>query len=125
MDGQSAIDYLEGRGRYADRVEFPLPALILLDLQLPRRDGFDVLESIARNPELEKTMTAILTSSGEERDVVRAFALGAQSYLVKPPRAESLRDLMRAVVAHRRTAEGGERMRIAGGRYPIVRAASR
>lgn len=83
-DGQMAIDYLGGRGRFADRVKFPLPGLILLDLKLPRRSGREVLEWIHAQPALSKTVVIIFTSAQYVGDVSLAYELGANSFIIKP-----------------------------------------
>ena len=82
-DGEEAIAYLIGEGKYANRDEFPLPVLVLLDLKLPRRDGFEVLSWIRRQPGLRSLPVVVLTSSNEMRDVNRAYQLGANSFFVK------------------------------------------
>jgi CheY-like chemotaxis protein len=92
-DGQSAIEYLEGTGIYADREAHPIPVLVLLDLKLPRVDGFEVLSWIRAQPALDDVVVVMLTSSDEDRDHRRAYSLGARSYLVKPPTAEALLQL--------------------------------
>jgi len=83
-DGEEAIAYLQGDGRYQNREEYPLPSLLLLDLKLPRKDGFEVLEWIRRQPGLKALRVVVLTLSEEIRDVNRAYQLGANSFLVKP-----------------------------------------
>ncbi|MGB8212588.1 MAG: response regulator [Anaerolineales bacterium] len=83
-DGQEALDYLFGRGKYADRNVFPLPNLILLDLKLPGIDGFEVLRQIKSTPILKRLPVVILTSSKEEGDRALSYDQGANSYLVKP-----------------------------------------
>ena len=83
-DGQGALDYLFGRGEYADRETFPLPDLILLDLKLPGVDGFEVLRQLKNAPLLKRIPIVILTSSREEGDRALSYDLGANSYLVKP-----------------------------------------
>lgn len=82
--GEDAIAYLEGTGRFANRAEFPLPALVLLDLKLKGLDGFDVLRWIRQQPGLRTLRIVVLTSSSEIRDVNLAYQLGANSFLVKP-----------------------------------------
>ncbi len=84
-DGQEALDYLNGRLKYADRTTFPLPSLIFLDLKLPYFSGFQILEQIRTNPGLAAIPVFVLTSSSEERDRRRAIDLGARDYMVKPP----------------------------------------
>lgn len=83
-DGQAAVDYLAGHGIYADRVAYPLPTLLLLDLKLPRKSGHEVLEWLRNQAALNRMPVVVLTSSKESRDVNRAYDLGANSYLVKP-----------------------------------------
>ncbi|MCL4818698.1 MAG: response regulator [Vicinamibacteria bacterium] len=83
-DGESALDYLFRRGSWAAAASSPRPHLVLLDLRLPRLDGFRVLEAIKTDPELRPIPTVILTTSDAESDVARAYAHYANSYLVKP-----------------------------------------
>ena len=81
--GEEAISYLEGKGRYSRRTEFPLPRLILLDLKMPGMDGFDVLKWIRSREELAGIAVIVLTSSGNLKDIQRAYRLGANSFIVK------------------------------------------
>ncbi len=83
-NGQEALDYLFGRGKYTDRNTFPLPNLVLLDLKLPGIDGFEVLRQIKSTPILKRLPIVILTSSKEEGDRALSYDRGANSYLVKP-----------------------------------------
>ncbi len=83
-DGEEAINYLQGSGKYSHRDEFPLPALILLDLKMPRVDGFHVLEWIRGQPSFQSIAVLVLTSSDQTHDINRAYSLGANSFLVKP-----------------------------------------
>ncbi len=83
-DGQSAIDYLAGKGKYADRDRYPFPCLVLLDLKLPVKMGLDVLRWIQEQPQLRNLLVLVLTSSSDIRDIDEAYRLGARSYLVKP-----------------------------------------
>lgn len=96
-DGEEAVAYLSGAGKYADRRRYPLPALVLLDLKLPRRSGFEVLAWLRKQPGLKRTRVVVLTSSRNGTDVNRAYELGANSYLVKPVRFEDLVDLLKMV----------------------------
>jgi DNA-binding response OmpR family regulator len=95
-DGQQAIDYFQGTGKFADREEFPLPYLVLLDLKLPRVMGLDVLKWIRQRPEVA-AIVIILSSSKEEADVASAYRLGANGYLVKPAEASQLDDMARSI----------------------------
>lgn len=83
-DGDAVIQYLSGEGMYADRDRYPLPDLLLLDLKLPRRDGFEVLRWVRDQSGLRRLVVAVLTGSRQNADVQRAYELGANSYLVKP-----------------------------------------
>ncbi len=83
-DGQQAIDYLSGNGRYTDRERFPFPSLVLLDLKLPVKMGLDVLRWIQQRAELRSLLVLVLSSSAETREVDEAYRLGARSYLLKP-----------------------------------------
>jgi len=83
-DGEGAIAYLKGEGQYANRVEYPMPDLLLLDLKMPRVDGFEVLKWIRQQPDLSSLRVIVLTASESIRDVNIAYRLGANSYLVKP-----------------------------------------
>jgi len=83
-NGQDALDYLFGRGKFADRKEYPLPDLVLLDLKLPGIDGFEVLRQVKTTPILKRLPVIILSSSKEEGDRALTYDSGANSYLVKP-----------------------------------------
>jgi len=96
-DGDEAVAYLSGAGRYGDRRQFPLPVLILLDLKLPRRSGFEVLEWLRGQSGLKRTPVLVLTSSKETVDVNRAYELGANSYLLKPVTFRALQEIMKAI----------------------------
>jgi len=83
-DGVEALDYLSGTGKHAGRPVMDLPAVVLLDLNLPKVDGFEVLRRIRANPRTKLLPVVILTSSKEERDMVNGYGLGANSYVRKP-----------------------------------------
>jgi CheY-like chemotaxis protein len=95
-NGEEAIHYLSGEGPFADRERFPLPAIILLDLNMPRVNGFEVLNWIRKQPGLKRLIVEVLTASSRPGDVERAFDAGANSYLVKPSRMEELIETMTA-----------------------------
>lgn len=96
-NGEMALDYLKGAGGYADRLLHPLPFLLLLDLKLPDMSGFEVLRWIKSKEGLPLLATIVLTTSGESRDIERAYELGANSFLVKPSGSEQLLDLVIAL----------------------------
>jgi CheY-like chemotaxis protein len=82
-DGEQALDYLYRRGRYAGRPE-GLPAVLLLDLKMPKVDGLEVLRQLRADPAMRRLPIVILTSSREERDLVQSYQLGVNAYVVKP-----------------------------------------
>jgi len=96
-DGQQAIDYLSGHGQYADRLRFPLPSLILLDLKLPIKMGMQVLEWIRSQLRLKSLIVIILTSSIHEGDIKRAYDIGANAFLVKHPDTRMTIDMCKAI----------------------------
>jgi CheY-like chemotaxis protein len=93
-DGDEAVMYLEGQGCYTERENYPLPALILLDLKLPRRSGLEVLEWLKQQPLLKRIPVVVLTSSRENVDVDRAYDIGVNSYLIKPVAFNALLEMM-------------------------------
>jgi CheY-like chemotaxis protein len=94
-DGEAALNYLFGRCNYADRIRFPLPDLVLLDLRLPRLDGLEVLRHVKNHPQLRRLNVVVLTTSDAERDVAAAFEYHADNYLTKPVDCERLGQLIR------------------------------
>jgi CheY-like chemotaxis protein len=98
--GQAVIDYLSGANGFSDRTKYPLPFLCFLDLKMPHKSGLEVLEWIRGQPQLQTMLVLILTTSREESDVQRAYRLGVNSFLVKPPNAGQLTDLIRLVKAY-------------------------
>ncbi|MEY2430112.1 MAG: hypothetical protein QOJ40_2997 [Verrucomicrobiota bacterium] len=98
-DGDEAIAYLSGEGIYADRKRFQLPALILLDLKMPRATGFEVLKWIRSHPELGNLPVVVLSGSELQDDIRQAYSAGANSYLVKPLGFDALVDLVQNVNA--------------------------
>jgi len=96
-DGDEAVAYLEGGGKFADRSLYPLPLMVLLDLKLPKRSGLEVLTWIRATPRLRTLPVVVLTSSAESTDVQRAYAVGANSYLVKPVAFEGLHRMIESV----------------------------
>lgn len=96
-DGEEAIAYLLGEGKFANRAEFPLPDLFLLDLKMPRKNGFDVLEWIRGQPGMARIRVVVLTTSDQIRDVNRAYSLGAASFLTKPLNFTEFKDTIQAM----------------------------
>ena len=93
-DGREAIDYLAGNGKFADRDQYPLPCLVLLDLKLPQVPGMEVLKFIRSQPDLAAIIVVVFTSSDQDRDVEAAYRLGANSYIVKPASPKELLNLL-------------------------------
>ena len=96
-NGEEAIAYLKGEGIYSDREKYPLPSLMLLDLNMPLKNGFDVLSWVRAQPAFIRISIIILTASVRPEDVERAFVLGASSYLVKPSNLDTLVSMMRCL----------------------------
>jgi CheY-like chemotaxis protein len=99
-DGDEAITYLSGAGKYIDRDLYPFPALLLLDLKLPRKSGFEVIEIVRKHPEWKRLLVVVLTSSALHPDINRAYELGANSYLVKPPDFDNLIGMMKELQSY-------------------------
>src|SRR5688572_15374240 len=96
-DGRQAIDYLKGAGAYADRSQFPLPSLVLLDLKLPHVMGLDVLKWIRAQPEFHRIIVIVFTSSKLPPDIDTAYNLGANSYVVKPSVPGKLHEMLAVI----------------------------
>ncbi|MGA9853190.1 MAG: response regulator [Gammaproteobacteria bacterium] len=93
-NGEEAVAYLRGDGKYADRQQHPLPFMLLLDLKLPRLSGHEVLQWLRGQPLLKRLPVVVLTSSRQPADINLAYELGANSYLVKPVVFEEFSALM-------------------------------
>ncbi len=96
-DGEMAVAYLSGQPPYDDRTRYPVPVLVILDLKLPKLDGFEVLRWIRSESILRRLPVVVLTSSSLSADVGKAYELGANSYLVKPVGTNELIDLLKTV----------------------------
>ena len=96
-DGQEAISYLKGEGRYSDRAQYPLPMAVLLDLKMARMNGFEVLEWVRKQPNLKRVVVIILTASNRSSDADRAYDLGANFYLTKPGKFEDLVEMIKCL----------------------------
>lgn len=96
-DGEEAVAYLLGQAAYADRTLHPQPALVLLDLKLPRKSGLEVLEWRRGRPELMRVPVIVLTSSQSEDDMNKAYEFGANSFLVKPISSDAQLDMVKAI----------------------------
>jgi CheY-like chemotaxis protein len=96
-DGEELMAYLRGEGRFAEPEAAPTPGLILLDLNMPRKDGREALAEIKSDPALRKIPVVVLTTSQAEEDICRTYDLGVNSYVTKPVTFASLVDLMRVL----------------------------
>lgn len=96
-DGSEAIAYLKGEGCYCDRVLHPLPALVMLDLKLPRTSGLEVLEWLRNDPRFKDLPVVILTSSNEARDIARASELEVMAYHTKPADLKEFTELVKSI----------------------------
>jgi len=97
-NGEEAIRYLAGEGAYANRLQFPYPTVVLLDLNMPLKSGFDVLAWIKAHALLKPCSVIVLSASNRPEDIQRAFQLGANSYLVKPRTLEDLVAVIRCML---------------------------
>ncbi len=83
-DGQEAIDYIYGVGKYVDRATYPIPDIILLDIKMPKMDGFEVLKKLKNDPDKKHIPIIMFTTSAKEEEIVRGYKYGANAYLTKP-----------------------------------------
>jgi len=97
QDGEELMDFLRGRGRYADAGAAPRPGLILLDLNMPRKDGREALAEIKADPDLRRIPVVVLTTSKAEEDIYRTYDLGVNSFITKPVTFEGLVSVMKAL----------------------------
>lgn len=96
-DGAELIDYLHRKGKYSDPANSPRPGIILLDLNMPRKDGREALQEIKADPRFRAIRVIILTTSKAEEDIIRSYNLSAASYITKPVTFESLVDVVRTL----------------------------
>ena len=96
-DGEELLDYLYQRGKYNDKEKWPRPGLILLDLNMPRKDGREVLGEIKADPELRRIPIVVLTTSQAEEDITRTYDLGISGYVTKPSSFSGLLETIKAI----------------------------
>lgn len=106
-DGQQAMAYLQGNGKFANRDEYPLPDIMLLDLKMPRTSGLEFLEWWRKQQSLAPIRIVVLTTSEEIRDVNAAYRLGASSFLVKPVNFDEFRNTIFAMLQYWRNNQPG------------------
>ena len=96
-DGEELMDYLHRKGKYADPESAPKPGLILLDLNMPKKDGREALKEIKSDPNLRRIPVVIMTTSKAEEDIFRSYDFGASSFITKPVTFDRLVELMRVI----------------------------
>ena len=96
-DGEELMDYLKRRGRFSDGADAPRPGLILLDLNMPRKDGREALKEIKSDPDLRRIPIVVMTTSKAEEDIFRSYDFGASSFITKPVTFDRLVELMKAL----------------------------
>src|SRR5258708_11649139 len=99
-DGEEVISYLSGIGKYGNRAEYPLPDLLLLDLKMPKVDGFEVLRWVRQQPGFSALRVVVLTASDQIRDVNTAYRLGANSFMVKPADLQNVVEMAKTLRSH-------------------------
>jgi len=97
FDGVELIDYLKRRGRYSDPATSPRPGLILLDLNMPKKDGREALKEIKADPTLKAIRIVVLTTSKAEEDIIRTYDLSAASYITKPVTFSALAEVVKTL----------------------------
>jgi CheY-like chemotaxis protein len=99
-DGEQALQYLRGEGKYGDRTAHPLPHLIVMDIKMPRLSGFDVLQTIKQNVPLRRIPVVIVSSSDNPNDINRAYELGANAYMIKPVDFRAVEGLFQSITSY-------------------------
>ena len=99
-NGEELLDFLKRRGRFSDPATAPRPGLILLDLNMPKKDGRDALREIKLDPDLKKIPVVVLTTSRADTDISRIYDLGANSFIAKPVSFDSLVDVMKLLIRY-------------------------
>lgn len=96
-NGEELLDYLNNRGKFADKEQYPTPGLILLDLNMPKKDGREALKEIKTDEHLRVLPVVVLTTSKAEEDILRTYNLGVSSFITKPVTFSSLVDVMKTL----------------------------
>ncbi|MFB9862745.1 response regulator [Rufibacter immobilis] len=99
-NGEELMDYLHHRGKYADKEKYPLPGLILLDLNMPKKDGREALKEIKQDADLKLLPVVVLTTSKAEEDIIRTYDLGVSSFITKPVTFASLVDMTKTLTEY-------------------------
>lgn len=96
-DGLELMDYLYSRGKYANEGSAPSPGIILLDLNMPKKNGFEALQEIKADPDLRRIPIIVLTTSKEEEDIFRSYDLGVSGFITKPVSLEGLAEVLKSL----------------------------
>jgi CheY-like chemotaxis protein len=104
-DGEQVVNYLRGEGQFADRDVHPLPDIVVLDLKMPRMNGFEVLQWLRQEPGLTRIPAVVLSGSGLEADIEEAYRLGANTYFTKPGQLAELRKIIGALIDYWRRSQ--------------------
>jgi len=96
-NGEELLDYLHNRGKFTDKDKYPLPGLILLDLNMPKKDGREALKEIKEDPHLRLIPVVVLTTSKAEEDILKTYDLGVSSFITKPVTFTSLVQMMKTL----------------------------
>src|SRR3954447_783656 len=97
-DGEQVINYLRGEGEFRDRARHPIPDILVLDLKMPRVNGFEVLEWLRQQPGVARIPVVVLSGSGLETDIEEAYRLGANTYFTKPGQIAELRKIIGSLI---------------------------
>lgn len=96
-DGEELMDYLLNKGKYTDEKKYPTPGLVLLDLNMPKKDGREAIKEIKKVPKLRPMPIVVLTTTRAEEDILKTYDLGINSFITKPVTFEGLVDIMKAL----------------------------
>jgi len=104
-DGEQLVNYLRGEGQFADRDAHPVPDIVVLDLKMPRMNGFEVLQWLRQEPGLTRIPAVVLSGSGLESDIEEAYRLGANTYFTKPGQLAELRKIIGSLIDYWRRSQ--------------------
>jgi CheY-like chemotaxis protein len=104
-DGEQLINYLRGEGKFSDRDVHPIPDIVVLDLKMPRMNGFEVLQWLRQEPGLARIPAVVLSGSGLESDIEEAYRLGANTYFTKPGQLAELRKVIGSLIDYWRRSQ--------------------
>jgi CheY-like chemotaxis protein len=96
-NGEELMDYLRNKGKYSDKEKYPRPGFLLLDLNMPKKDGREALKEIREDPDLKGLPVIVLTTSKAEEDIIKTYDLGVNSFITKPVHFSAMVDVMKAL----------------------------